>query len=51
LPEAKEDNQLDGENLEKWPMLLDVNLDLDIELNQAVHGDGDRSGFNDENLD
>lgn len=50
MPEAKEDNQLDGENLEKWPMLLDIILDLDIELNKTVHGDSDGSGFNDQNL-
>lgn len=31
-------------------MLRDVILDLDIELNEAVHGNGDRSGFNDQNL-
>lgn len=38
LPEGKENHQLDGENLQKRLMLTNVLLDLDIKLDQAIHG-------------
>ncbi len=45
LPEAQENDQLDRSNLEKWFVLADVVLDLYVELDQAVHGDGDGNGL------
>lgn len=47
LPEGKEDDQLDAKNLDKGPMLGDVILRLNIELDQAVHGNSDRYRFDD----
>ena len=50
LPKTKENHQLDGKNLEERRMLLDVIFDLDIELDETVHCDSDRSTLNNQDL-
>lgn len=50
LPEREENDQLDRQNLQEWLILADVILDLNVELDQAVHGDGDCNTFNEEYL-
>lgn len=39
LPEGQEDDQLDGEDLQEGLILANVVFNLDVELDQAVHGD------------
>ena len=41
LPETQKDDEFDGRDLEKRFVLSDVVLDLDIELDKAVHGNRD----------
>lgn len=49
LPERKEDNQLDREDFQERAVLLDIILDLNVELDQAVHRNTDTNGLNDDN--
>lgn len=41
MPEREENNQLYRNKLENRLLVLNVLLDLVVELNQAVHGNGD----------
>lgn len=50
LPEGKENDELDRQDLQEWLVLLDILTGLVIELNQAVHGDSDGNRFNDNSL-
>lgn len=43
LPEGKENHKLDAKNFEERPVMRDVVLDLDVKLDQAIHGNGDRN--------
>jgi len=49
LPETEENDEFDRENLEQRLMLLNVDSELDIELDDAVHGysDGDCFDYQD----
>lgn len=51
LPERKKDDEFDGKDFEEGAMLLDVVAELDVELNEAIHGDGNSDGFNDHEPD
>lgn len=50
LPKREEDNQLDGKHLEEGAVVGEVKSELDIKLDQTVHGDGHRGTLKDENL-
>lgn len=50
LPEGKENDELNRQDLQKGLMLLDVLTGLVVELNQAVHSDSDGNRFNDDGL-
>jgi hypothetical protein len=50
LPEGKKDNQLDAKDFDEWLMLCNVGLGLEIELDQAVHGNSDRYRLNNKDL-
>jgi hypothetical protein len=45
LPEAEEDDELNGNDFQQRFVMSDVIADLDVELNETVHGDGDCAGF------
>jgi len=49
LPETEENDEFDGENLKQRLMLRNVASELDIELDDAVHGysDGDCFDYQD----
>ena len=44
LPKGQEDNELDGDELEKGGVRRDVGLDLEVKGEEAVHGGGDADG-------
>ena len=50
LPEREENHQFDGRNLQEWAVVSNIFSQLDIELNQAVHGDCNCHALNEENL-
>ena len=50
LPEGEEDDQLDGKHLKERTVVGEVKSELDVKLDQTVHGDGHRGTFKDENL-
>jgi hypothetical protein len=50
LPKGQKDNQLDGEDLQKRRVVRNILTDLEIELNQAIHGNRDGSRLDDQNL-
>lgn len=50
LPEGQENDQLNCGDLQEWLILRHVLVHLDVELNQAVHGNRDCSRFNNKNL-
>jgi hypothetical protein len=45
LPEGEENDELDTANLEEWSVVGKVFLQLEVELNQTVHGDCYRKGI------
>ena len=45
LPETEKDDQFNGGDFQQRFVLADVVLDLDVELDQAVHRDGDGDCF------
>ena len=45
MPEREKDDELDAEDLEKGSMLMKVTFKLDVELDEAVHGDCDGRRF------
>lgn len=51
LPERKKDHELNRDNFEKWAMLCKVASELDVELNETVHGDGYATSFYDHDLE
>jgi len=52
LPEGEEDDEFDGEDFDEGLFCgnVFVGAELDVELDDAEHGDGDASAFDDENL-
>lgn len=40
LPERKENDQLDTQDLQEWPVFGQVCLKLQVELDQEEHGEG-----------
>lgn len=51
LPKGKEYHELDAQDLHEWLVLGKIVLELDIELDQAVHGYSHRSSFEDHDPD
>ncbi len=51
LPETQEDDQLDGGDLQQGLVSADILPDLNVKLDQAIHGDGNCNGFNDHDPD
>lgn len=51
MPEGQENNELDGDNLEKGFLFSKVDLELDVELDDEVHGEGDSYTFDNEDPD
>ena len=47
LPETEENDELDTQDLQERPVLGQVSLQLDVELDQAEHGDRHARGFED----
>lgn len=47
LPKGEENDQLDAQHFQKRPVLGQILLELDVELDEAEHGDGDRDGLED----
>ena len=50
LPERQEDDQLDGQDFEERSVRSKSVLELDVKLDDAIHGDEDGHRFNHENL-
>jgi hypothetical protein len=50
LPEREENDEFDGQDLQKRRVLCYIMADLDIKLNQAVHSNRDGNGLNDQGL-
>lgn len=50
LPKGQEDDELDGENLQKETVLGKRLRKLNVKLNKAVHGNGDGNGIDNKNL-
>jgi len=51
LPERQEDDKLDGCHFEKWLVLGEIRSELDVELDEAVHGHCDADSFDHHDLD
>ena len=45
LPEGKEYDEFDGCDFQEGPVFGEIFFELDVELDQAVHGDGDAAAF------
>lgn len=50
LPEGEEDDELDGDNLDEEFLVGEGFLELNVELNEAEHGNGDGDGVEDNDL-
>ena len=50
LPEREEDDEFDGEDFDEGFVLGNVEPDLHVELDEAVHGDGDAETFDTRDL-
>lgn len=48
LPKAQEDDKFDTEQLQKRIVRREILLELDVELDEAQHGDGDGDAFDNE---
>jgi len=51
LPKGEEDDELDADELEAGAVRSKRVFQLDVELNEAVHGDGDGDTLKDESPD
>ena len=40
LPEGEEDDEFDSEDFYEWSVLGDIESNLNVELDEAVHGNG-----------
>lgn len=50
LPKGQEDDELNGEDLQKETVLGKRLRKLNVKLNEAVHGNGDGNGIDHKNL-
>ena len=50
MPEGEEDDEFDGEDFHEGSVFGDVVPDLDVELDETVHGDADAEAFDTSNL-
>ena len=50
LPEGEENYQFNGGDLQEWVVISKIFPQLNIELDQAEHGDRNRRTLNDQNL-
>lgn len=51
MPEGEEDDEFDGSDFEQGLIPGDVFTDLEVKLDDTVHGDADSAGFEDEGPD
>lgn len=45
LPEGEEDDEFDGDDFEEGSVFGEIAAELDVELDQADHGDGNTDTF------
>ena len=46
LPEGEEDDEFNGDDFDERSVFSEINAELDVELDQADHGDGNTDTFN-----